>query len=216
MIGSNHSQGNLEVLGISGSLRKGSYNTALLRAAQALAPEGMVITIFDLKDIPLYNGDVEAEGDPAPVVALKSAIRAADGVLFATPEYNYSTSGVLKNAIDWASRDHSEGSLEGKPVTVMGAGGMAGTGRAQMQLESILSETGALVMVKPGVLVAGPWHKFDEAGRLVNEDTGAFLGRHLAAFAQWIRRVGVRHEALVAHEQLGHVTAKLSQQGGAE
>jgi chromate reductase, NAD(P)H dehydrogenase (quinone) len=200
VIGPNHNKEDLKVLGVSGSLRKGSYNIALLRAAQALAPEGMVITIFDLKDIPLYNGDVEAEGDPEPVFALKSAIRAADGVLFATPEYNYSTSGVLKNAIDWASRDHGEGSLEGKPVTVIGAGGMAGTGRAQMQLESILSETGALVMVKPGVLVAGPWHKFDEVGRLIDKDTGVFLGRHLAAFAQWIRRVGVRLEALVAQE----------------
>jgi chromate reductase len=200
VIGTNLNNGGLQVLGISGSLRKGSYNTALLRAAQVLAPEEMVITIFDLNDIPLYNGDIEAEGDPAPVMALKAAIRAADGVLFATPEYNYSTSGVLKNAIDWASRDHGEGSLEGKPVTVMGAGGMAGTGRAQMQLESILSETGALVMVKPGVLVAGPWHKFDEAGRLVDEDTGVFLGRHLVAVTQWIRRVGVRHEALAAQE----------------
>jgi chromate reductase len=200
VIGTNLNNGGLQVLGISGSLRKGSYNTALLRAAQVLAPEEMVITIFDLNDIPLFNGDIEAEGDPAPVMALKAAIRAADGVLFATPEYNYSTSGVLKNAIDWASRDHGEGSLEGKPVTVMGAGGMAGTGRAQMQLESILSETGALVMVKPGVLVAGPWHKFDEAGRLVDEDTGVFLGRHLVAVTQWIRRVGVRHEALAAQE----------------
>ncbi|MBM2826434.1 MAG: chrR, partial [Dehalococcoidia bacterium] len=98
----------LHVLGISGSLRKRSYNSALLRAAQELAPEGMEITVFHLHDIPLYNGDVEAVGLPESVLALKSAIREADGLLLATPEYNYSMSGVLKNAIDWASRPPRE------------------------------------------------------------------------------------------------------------
>ena len=155
---------NLKILGISGSLRKGSFNTALLRAAQELASEGMEITIFDLKGIPLYNGDVEAAGDPAPAAALKSAIRNADGVLFATPEYNHGMSGVLKNAIDWASRDRNEGSLQGKPVAMMGAGGMAGTARAQLQLQNVLSEAGSIVMVKPRVLVALPWQKFDQKG----------------------------------------------------
>ena len=98
----------LRVLGISGSLRKASFNTGLLRASQELAPDGMEIGIFDIRDIPFYDGDLEAEGDPAPVAALKRAIRDADGILLATPEYNWGTSGALKNAIDWASRDREE------------------------------------------------------------------------------------------------------------
>jgi chromate reductase len=186
------------VVGISGSLRKGSFNTALLRAAQELAPQDMEIVIFDLQDILLYNRDLEVEGDPGPVTALKEAIRNADGVLFATPEYNHSTSGVLKNAIDWASRDGGERSLRGKPVAMMGAGGMAGTARAQLDLQHILAETGALVMVKPGVLVGFPGEKFDSEGRLTDEETGSFLGRHLEAFAGWIERVGAPREVLMA------------------
>jgi chromate reductase, NAD(P)H dehydrogenase (quinone) len=188
----------LNILGISGSLRKGSFNTGLLRAARELAPADIRLDIFNLKDIPLFNGDVEAAGDPESVSALKAAIRNADGVLFATPEYNHSISGVLKNAIDWASRDRSEGSLQGKPVAMMGAGGMAGTARSQMHLENVLAETGSLVMVKPGLLVTFPWDKFNEAGRLTDEDTRAYLRRQLLAFAQWVRRVGAPGKALAA------------------
>ena len=188
----------IRVLGISGSLREGSFNTALLRAAQKLAPEGMKITLLDLQDIPLYNGDVEAEGDPQSVAALKAAIRDADGVLFATPEYNYGTSGVLKNAIDWASRDRREGSLAGKPVAVMGAGGMAGTARAQLQLHNTLAETGALVMAKPGVLVAYAWERFDSEGRLVDRATAEAVRQHLEELSKWITRVGTRRPALAA------------------
>src|ERR671914_732083 len=198
MISLDHNNQHLKVLGISGSLRKGSFNTALLRAAQELAPDEMEISIFDLSDIPLYNADVEAAGDPESVAALKLAIRNADGVLFATPEYNHSISGVLKNAIDWASRDRSVGSLQGKPVAMMGAGGMAGTARAQLHLQNVLAEAGALVMVKPGVLVTFPWQKFDETGRLTDQDTRTFLRLHLDSFAEWIQRVGTLSEALVA------------------
>ena len=134
----------LRVLGISGSLRKSSSNSGLLRAAREIAPERMEITIFSIKDLPFYDGDIEAPGDPASVIALKTAVRDADAVLFATPEYNWGTSGVLKNAIDWASRDRDEGSLMGKSVTIIGAGGRAGTARAQMQLHETLAETGAV------------------------------------------------------------------------
>ena len=116
---------NHHVVGISGSLRKASANSGLLRAAEQVVPQGMDIAVFYPRDIPFYNGDVEAKGDPGPVIALKEAIRAADAVLFATPEYNYGTSGVLKNVVDWASRDGTEGSLMGKPVTIIGAGGRA-------------------------------------------------------------------------------------------
>ena len=185
------------VLGISGSLRKGSFNTALLRAAQELAPSDMDLKIFDLAEVPLYNGDVEAEGDPPdPVTALKAAIRQADALLFATPEYNHGPSGALKNAIDWASRDRGPGSLAGKPVTMIGAGGMTGTARAQEQLLSILSEAGALVMVKPGVQVSlFPEQKFDADGRLVDEATRGLLRAHLGAFERWIDAYAVRAAA---------------------
>ena len=116
----------IRVLAMSGSLRKASYNTGLLRAGRELAPEGMEITIFDIRDLPFYDGDIEAEGDPTSVLALKSAVRESDAVLLATPEYNWGTSAALKNAIDWASRDREEGSLMGKPATIIGAGGKSG------------------------------------------------------------------------------------------
>ena len=180
----------LRVLAISGSLRKASFNTGLLRAAREIAPDGMEINIFDIRDLPFYDGDVEAQGDPAPVVALKSAVRDADAVLFATPEYNWGTSGVLKNAIDWASRDRVEGSLMGKPATIIGAGGRAGTARAQMQLLETLGETGSVVMVKPGVQIqAFAPQKFDSDGNLIDENTKELLRRHLEEFTNWCARL---------------------------
>ena len=180
----------LRVLGVSGSLRKASSNTGLLRAVQEVAPDGMEITIFDIKDLPFYDGDIEAQGDPASVIALKSAIREADAVLFATPEYHWGTSGTLKNAIDWASRDREEGSLVGKPVTIIGAGGRAGTARAQMQLQETLSETGSAVMVKPGVLVqAYAPRRFDSEGNLIDEEIRELLRTHLGEFAKWTLQI---------------------------
>ncbi len=182
--------GSIKVLGISGSLRKASSNTGLLRASQEVTPEGMGVTIFDIKDLPFYSRDIKAEGDPPPVTALKSAIREADAVMFATPEYNWGTSGALKNAVDWASRDREKGSLMGKPVTIIGSGGRAGTARAQMQLQETLAETGSVVMVKPGVLVQayGSPRRFDSEGNLVDEGTKDLLRRHLEDFAKWTMR----------------------------
>ena len=181
-----NSDTHVRILGISGSLRRASFNSGLLRAAQEIAPEGMEITIFDIKDLPFYDGDVEAQGDPPSVTALKSAIREVDAVVFATPEYNWGTSGALKNAIDWASRDREEGSLMGKPATIIGAGGRAGTARAQMQLQETLAETGAVVMVKPGVLVqAFEPMKFDSEGNLIDEETKELIRRHLDEFTKW-------------------------------
>ena len=186
-----HSNGNrVRILGLSGSLRKTSFNTGLLRAAQETAPEGTEITIFDIRDLHFYDGDLEAGGDPAAVTALKNAVREADGVVFATPEYNWGTSGALKNAIDWASRDRAEGSLMGKPATIMGAGGRAGTARAQMQLQEVLAETGCVVMVKPGVLVqAFAPQKFDSEGNLIDDGTRDSLRRHMDEFGKWITQV---------------------------
>ena len=195
--GSNESR--IRVLAISGSLRQASFNTGLLRAAQEIAPDGMEITIFDIKDLPFYNGDVEAQGDPASVTALKTAVRDADALLFATPEYNWGTSGALKNAIDWASRDREEGSLMGKPATIVGAGGRAGTARAQMQLHETLAETGAVVMVKPGVQIqAFAPQTFDSEGNLIDEKTRELLRRHLDEFTKWILQL-VRPREFVRH-----------------
>ena len=189
----------LQILAISGSLRKASFNSGLLRAAQVVAPDRMDITIFNIKDIPFYDGDLEAPGDPKPVTALKSAVRNADAVLFATPEYNWGTSGALKNAIDWASRDREEGSLMGKPVTIIGAGGRAGTARAQMQLQETLAETGSIVMVKPGVLIqAFSPPRFDSDGNVTDEDTKRLLRKHLDEFAKWTLRL-VRPSKFVQH-----------------
>ena len=189
----------LKVLGISGSLRRASFNSGLLRAAQDVAPAGMEVSIFDLKDIPFYNGDVEADGDPAPVIALKSAVRDADAVLFATPEYNWGTSGALKNAIDWASRDREEGSLMGKPATIIGAGGRAGTARAQMQIHETLAETGAVVMVKPGVQIqAFAPETFDSEGNLIDKETRELLRRHLEELSRWILQL-VQPREFVRH-----------------
>ena len=180
----------VRILGISGSLRKASFNSGMLRAAQEIVPEYVDFKIFDIREIPFYDGDLEAEGDPPSVVALKAAIQNTEAVVFATPEYNWGTSGVMKNAIDWASRDRSEGSLMGKPATIIGAGGRAGTARAQMQLHETLSETGALVMVKPGLQVqAFSPQQFDENGDLIDENTKEMLAKHLESLARWTLQI---------------------------
>jgi chromate reductase, NAD(P)H dehydrogenase (quinone) len=183
----------LKVLGIAGSLRAGSFNRALLRAAQELAPAGMDITAFDLAPIPLFNGDVEAKGDPEPVAAWKAAIRQADALLFVTPEYNFGVPGVLKNAIDWASRPPRSSALQGKPAAIMGATpGMGGTGRAQMQLRQAFVFTQTYALVSPEVLVARAQEKFDASGRLTDEKTREFVGQLLQALADWTRRLEPR------------------------
>src|SRR6476661_6484015 len=139
----------LTVLGISGSLRKASYNTAALRTAQALAPAGMTIETFDLSPLPLYNEDVKAVGFPPVVQELRARIKAADALLFACPEYNYSMSGVLKNAIDWASRPPDQ-PFDDKPVAILGANPSAlGTGRAQYHLRQMLIFLNALPVNRP-------------------------------------------------------------------
>ena len=158
------------ILGISGSLRKRSYNRALLQAARELAPEGVEVEEFDLAAIPLFDPDVEATGDPPPVAALRDAVRNADALLFATPEYNRGTSGVLKNAIDWLSRPAMASVLRWKPVAVMGAStGRGGTRRAQQQVRDALLFPGAIVLDEPEVAVPLAWEHFEEDGRLVNE-----------------------------------------------
>ncbi len=183
--------GPLIVCGIAGSLRRDSYNRALVRAARELAPGPMEVRIFDrVGDIPLFNQDVEAEGDPPAVQALKEAIREADALLIATPEYNHGVSGVLKNCIDWASRPPRDAALEGKPVAVFGASpGITGTARAQTQLRESLSSIGALVLPQPQVLVYRAREKFDEELELTHERTRERVGRLLGELAAWTRRL---------------------------
>lgn len=181
----------IKVLGIAGSLRKGSYNRALLRAACDLAPEGLELRIFErLADIPLYNEDVRAQGDPEPVVALKEAIRRADALLWVTPEYNYSIPGVLKNAIDWASRPAKDSVLDGKPVAIMGAtSGLWGTVRSQMHLRQVCVFTNMHPLNKPEVLVARALDKFDDDGHLTDDTTRGFVRELLEALAAWTLRL---------------------------
>lgn len=180
----------LRVVAFAGSLRTASYNRGLLRAAQDIAPRGLTITICDLAPIPLFNADVEAQGDPLPVAALKTAVREADALLIAVPEYNYGVSGVLKNTIDWLSRP-PELVLHDKPVALMGASpGMAGTARAQLQLRQTFVYTQTPVMPPPPeFLVANAPEKFDARGELTDEDTRAHLRKLLEALVRWKQRV---------------------------
>lgn len=161
----------MRLLGLAGSLRAGSYNRGLLRAAAELAPAGTVFEEHDLRGLPFYDGDLEAAGDPVSVIELKDAIRRADALVIATPEYNRGLPGVLKNAIDWASRPALASPLAGKPVAIMGATtGFAGTARAQQQLRDALEFPGALVLQQPEVLVSEAYLRFDGNGDLVDEE----------------------------------------------
>jgi chromate reductase len=186
-------------LGIAGSLRHGSYNRGLIRAAAEVAPAGITVVGFELKDIPLFNADVEADGEPESVTALKEAIAAADALVIATPEYNHCVSGVLKNAIDWASRPARDSVLSGKPVAVMGATpGRGGTARAQAQLRDGLTYTNGLVLPLPEVLVARAREKFDDNGNLIDEETRQDVRELLVALAAWTRRLQQSGDRAVA------------------
>jgi chromate reductase len=181
----------LTFLGIAGSLRRGSFNRGMIRAAIELAPAGTRVVPFDLVDLPMYNGDVEADGDPEPVVAFKRAIATADALLIASPEYNHCVPGVLKNAIDWASRPARASVLTGKPVGIMGAStGRGGTARAQAHLRDGLAYTNGLVLPLPEVLVALAAERFDADANLVDPATREEVGDLLVSLAAWTRRVG--------------------------
>ena len=182
----------LTILGISGSLRRASYNRGTLRAAQQLAPQGTQIEIFELDEIPLYNQDLEPH-TPADVSLLKSRVRAADAILFVTPEYNYSVPGVLKNAIDWASRPYGDSAWEGKPVAVMGASvGTTGTARAQYHLRQTFVFLNMHPLNKPEVLIGNARQRFDDQGNLTDENTKEHIRKLLEGLAAWTRRLGGR------------------------
>jgi chromate reductase len=180
----------LKFLGIAGSLRRGSFNRGLIRAAIELAPPNTTVVPFDLADIPFYNGDVEALGDPAPVVRFKAAIADVDALLIASPEYNHCVPGVLKNAIDWASRPPRASVLTGKPVAIMGAStGRGGTARAQAHLRDGLAYTNGLVLPLPEVLVSLAEEKFDAESDLVDPETREEVRDLLKSLAAWVRRL---------------------------
>src|SRR5712691_11802278 len=160
----------VHILGFAGSLSKQSYNRAILKVAQELMPEGAELEIITLDDLPLFNQDHE-NNEPEVVRNFKEKIRDADALLIATPEYNYSTSGVLKNAIDWASRPTGRSVLEGKPAAIMGVGGRFGTVRAQQHLRQVFLYLNMPVLLKPEVHVLNAWEKFDNDGNLTDEKT---------------------------------------------
>lgn len=178
--------GDVKVLGFAGSLRRDSYNKAALRAAGELLPPGMTLEICDLAPIPLFNEDVEREGYPAAVQDFKERIAAADALLISTPEYNYSIPGVLKNALDWASRPPGQSPLAGKPLAIMGVStGYFGTIRAQYHLRQFCVILNMHPVNSPEVFIPGAAAKFDQEGRLTD---GMFLegiSKLLQALQEW-------------------------------
>ncbi|HET9852695.1 MAG TPA: NADPH-dependent FMN reductase [Candidatus Limnocylindrales bacterium] len=198
----------LKFLGIAGSLRRASMNRGLIRAAIELAPRGTTVSAWDLGDIPLFNADVEAQGDPAAVEAFKHEIAGADALLIATPEYNHCVPGVLKNAIDWASRPARQSVLTDKPVAVMGAStGRGGTARAQAHLRDGLAYTNGLVLPLPEVLVDLGAAKFDGEGNLLDESTRGEVRDLLVSLAAWTRRMLPAEAAQGGDESVGREDA---------
>ena len=182
----------MKVLGIVGSLRKASFNKALMAAALELAPPDMSIDVFDLEGIPPFNADLEPQ-PPARVVEMKARIRGSDAILFATPEYNYSIPGVLKNAIDWASRPYGDNAFDGKPVTLMGAStGQIGTARAQYHLRQSFVFLNMYPVIQPEVMVTFVEGKVDQSGRLNDEAARQKIKELLTSLAAWTRKLSAQ------------------------
>ncbi|MGH7317933.1 MAG: NADPH-dependent FMN reductase [Candidatus Rokuibacteriota bacterium] len=178
-----------KILGIAGSLRQASFNRWALKAAQSLVPAGASLEVFELDGIPPYNQDHEKQ-PPARVAELKSRVRAADAILFCTPEYNYSVPGVLKNAIDWASRPYGDSAWQGKPVAVMGASvGMLGSARAQYHLRQSFVFLSMYPVNQPEVLIANAAQRFNERGELTDETSRELIRKLLAELVAWTKRL---------------------------
>ena len=179
----------LKVLGISGSLRRGSYNTAALRTCAELLPAGLTMTYARIDDIPLFNQDVFDAGMPEPVKRFRAEVAAADGLLIASPEYNFSVTAALKNAIDWGSRAPNQ-VFQDKPVAIFSATtGPVGGARNQYDLRRILTQLWGHVLPRPEVFIGNAQSKFDAQGRLSDETTRKFLADLLAGFKDWIVRM---------------------------
>lgn len=180
----------LHIVAVAGSLRRASYNRGLVRAAAEVAPPDIGVEIFDLAGLPLFNQDIEDEGEPASVAAFKAAIAAADALLVATPEYNHGVPGVLKNAIDWASRPRLTSPIKDKPIAVTGAStGRGATARAQAQLREIFVFTGGCVMPQPELLVGNATAVFDYEGNLFDQETREAVRELVLGLAAWSRRI---------------------------
>lgn len=181
----------VSVLGFAGSLRKDSYNKALLRAAVELAPAEVGIETFDLEGIPPFNQDLEKQA-PESVRNFKAKIKAADALLIVTPEYNYSIPGVLKNAIDWASRPYGDSAFDGKPVAIMGASiGSIGTARAQYHLRQCFVFLNMYSVNQPEVMVSLAQDRFDAAGKLTDRTTGQKIVELLESLVVLARKLKV-------------------------
>ncbi len=184
----------ISIFGFAGSLRKDSYNKAILRAALNLVPAGAGLSIFDLEGIPPFNQDLEKE-PPGKVKDFKDKIRAADAILISTPEYNYSIPGVLKNAIDWASRPYGDNVLEGKPVAVMGASiGMVGTARAQYHLRQSFVFLNMYPVNRPEVMVPFAHEKIDKNGKVTDAKTLELIKELLVSLVDWTLFLKTRSE----------------------
>lgn len=185
---------NLKILGIAGSLRKGSYNASALRAAAELAPEGVEVEIFDIAGLPFFNQDDE-QNPSAAVTEFKQKIRGADAIIFSTPEYNYSIPGVLKNAIDVASRPYGDSAWDGKPALIIGASiGNIATARAQYDLRKIMVFLNMFPINRPEVMIGTCGDKFDADGNLSDETTKGIIKDAVAALAAWTRRLSAEGE----------------------
>jgi chromate reductase len=180
----------IRILGIAGSLRRESYNRAALRAATQLVPEGAAIDVFELDGIPGFNQDDE-QNPPAKVVELKRRIREVDAILFVTPEYNYSVPGVLKNAIDWASRPYGDSAWNGKPAAIIGASvGSIATARAQYHLRQMMVFLNMFPINQPEVMIGTAQDRFDSQGNLTDNTTKDLIRQLLQNLVEWTRRIG--------------------------
>ncbi len=179
----------VRILGFAGSLRKGSYNKMALQIATKVVPDGAELEVFDLEGIPPFNQDLE-QNPPSKVKEFKAKIRGADAILIATPEYNYSIPGVLKNAIDWASRPYGDNAFDGKPVALMGATiGNIGTARAQYHLRQSFVFLNMFSINQPEVMIPEAQGKFDEEGNLKDEHTREKIQELLQALVEWTKKL---------------------------
>lgn len=180
----------VHVLAICGSLRRASFNRMAMQAAIAAAPPGMTFEEGVIADMPLYNEDLREQGDPAPVAKLKDQVKRADALLFATPEYNYGTPGVLKNAIDWVSRPPATSPFDGKPVAMLGASaGLMGTVRSQLALRQTCLAVNMLPVNRPEIMITQAAGKFAGDGSLTDATTAEFIGQLMQALYAWTLRL---------------------------
>lgn len=193
----------IKILGIPGSIRKGSFNKAALETASELTPAGTQVEVYGrLGDLPPFNQDLE-NNLPEPVADLKAKVAAADAILFSTPEYNYSIPGILKNAIDWASRPYGQSAWEGKPVGIMSAAtGRIGGARAQMALRKTFVFLNMIPLNKPEILIPFAQHKVDSgSARIIDEDTREHIRKFMEALTQWTIRMQAQTAIPVDHEE---------------